>query len=227
MAYMKIGILHIPSLDENASLHVRRLLHERVTNAIVVLENHAGHQRYWIEEVLARWCDEEELDVILTIGATMPAPGPSGKETAPEATMAVIERQLPGLSEAMRAEAQVQTDLALLDRSVAGIRGRTLIVNLPAGASPAYLFLAAVVDLFTAVHDYLNESSDAPFLADLLMFDAEGNDDVLTRLPSADSERAGSSDLPRGLSEREFAAFLERSRSRPPAEDDSPDDSRG
>ena len=93
---------------------------------------------------LRRWCDEEELDLVLTVGGTMPAPGPSGRQIVPDAAAEVAERSLPGLGEAMRAYAQETTDLALIERSAAVIRGRTLILNLPDGAGPATLFLEAV-----------------------------------------------------------------------------------
>lgn len=72
------------------------------------------------------------MDLILTIGGTAPAPGPSALEITPEATSAVLERPLPGLPEAMRSAMGKKTPLAFLDRSVAGVRGRTVILNLPA-----------------------------------------------------------------------------------------------
>lgn len=80
-----------------------------------------------IKDTLIHWADETGLDLILTTGGTGFAP----RDVTPEATKAVIERETPGLTEAMRAESLKVTPHAMLSRAVAGIRGRTLIVNLP------------------------------------------------------------------------------------------------
>jgi len=80
-----------------------------------------------IHQILVDWADMGELDVILTTGGTGFAP----RDVTPEATRAVIEREAPGLAEAMRAASLKITSHAMLSRIVAGIRKRTLIVNLP------------------------------------------------------------------------------------------------
>jgi molybdenum cofactor synthesis domain-containing protein len=80
-----------------------------------------------IRATLIEWADSGEIDVILTTGGTGFAP----RDITPEATRAVIERDAPGLAETMRAESLKKTPHAMLSRAVAGIRGRTLIVNLP------------------------------------------------------------------------------------------------
>ncbi|MEP7356693.1 MAG: MogA/MoaB family molybdenum cofactor biosynthesis protein [Anaerolineales bacterium] len=80
-----------------------------------------------IRDTLAAWCDKGGLDVILTTGGTGFAP----RDVTPEATRAVIEREAPGIAEAMRAASLALTPHAMLSRAVCGIRGRTLIVNLP------------------------------------------------------------------------------------------------
>ncbi len=80
-----------------------------------------------IRDTLAEWCDRGDLDVVFTTGGTGFAP----RDVTPEATRAVIEREAPGLAEAMRAAALAITPHAMLSRAVCGIRGRTLIVNLP------------------------------------------------------------------------------------------------
>ncbi len=80
-----------------------------------------------IQSTLIVWCDELGLDLILTTGGTGFAP----RDVTPEATRAVIARQTPGLVEAMRAASLRITPHAMLSRAVAGIRGQTLIVNLP------------------------------------------------------------------------------------------------
>lgn len=84
-------------------------------------------EREAIAGTLAAWCDAGGLDVIFTTGGTGFAP----RDVTPEATRQVIERETPGLAEAMRAASLAVTPHAMLSRAVCGIRGRTLIVNLP------------------------------------------------------------------------------------------------
>jgi molybdenum cofactor synthesis domain-containing protein len=76
---------------------------------------------------LRTWADEERLDLILTSGGT----GLSPRDVTPEATLAVVDRLVPGMAEAMRQAGLAHTPMAMLSRAVAGVRGRTLIVNLP------------------------------------------------------------------------------------------------
>ncbi len=80
-----------------------------------------------IEPVLMRLADEAQLDLVLTTGGTGLAP----RDVTPEATLAVIERAAPGIAELLRLEGYRHTPLAVLSRGVAGIRGQTLIINLP------------------------------------------------------------------------------------------------
>lgn len=80
-----------------------------------------------IRDVLMDWSDGGGVDIILTTGGT----GFALRDVTPEATRAVIQREAPGLAEVMRAESLKKTPHAMLSRSIAGIRGRTLIVNLP------------------------------------------------------------------------------------------------
>lgn len=84
-------------------------------------------ERELIETILVEWADVSKVDLILTTGGT----GFSPRDVTPEATQAVIERQAPGLAEAMRSQGLKKTPHAMLSRAVAGIRGTTLIVNLP------------------------------------------------------------------------------------------------
>jgi molybdopterin adenylyltransferase len=84
-------------------------------------------ERLRIEEVLRRLCDEERCQLVLTTGGTGPAP----RDVTPEATRAVLERELPGFGEIMRVQSFAKVPTAILSRSTAGTRGSTLIVNLP------------------------------------------------------------------------------------------------
>lgn len=80
-----------------------------------------------IQETLIHYADDEGVDVVVTTGGT----GLTPRDQTPEATMAVIDREVPGLAEVLRFEGHRKTPLAVISRGVAGIRGRTLIVNLP------------------------------------------------------------------------------------------------
>jgi molybdopterin adenylyltransferase len=80
-----------------------------------------------IASALAEMADQQHLDVVFTTGGTGLAP----RDVSPQATLAVIDYQVPGLAEAMRAAGRAKTPYAVLSRQVAGVRGRTLIINLP------------------------------------------------------------------------------------------------
>lgn len=80
-----------------------------------------------VDERIRRYCDEDALDLVLTSGGT----GCTPEDTVPELTQRLIEREVPGIIEAMRSYGQDRTPYAMFSRGYAGIRGRTLIVNLP------------------------------------------------------------------------------------------------
>jgi molybdenum cofactor synthesis domain-containing protein len=76
---------------------------------------------------LIDWADGGEVDIILTTGGT----GLSRRDVTPEATLSVIDKEVPGIAEAMRAKSLEKTPMAVLSRAVAGLRGQCLIINLP------------------------------------------------------------------------------------------------
>ena len=80
-----------------------------------------------IVRLLVEWCDEAVADLILTTGGT----GLTARDVTPEATRAVLEKEAPGIAEAIRASAVPSFPRAMLSRGLAGVRQRTLIVNLP------------------------------------------------------------------------------------------------
>lgn len=84
-------------------------------------------ERSIISQELIRLCDSCSCDLILTSGGT----GLSPRDWTPEATLDIIHRQVPGIPEALRAASMTITPRAMLSRAVAGIRGSTLIINLP------------------------------------------------------------------------------------------------
>ena len=89
---------------------------------VLIPDDHAT-----IEATLRRLCDEEACELVLTTGGTGPAP----RDVTPEATRAVLDRELPGFGEIMRVMSFDKVPTAILSRSTAGTRGRTLVVNLP------------------------------------------------------------------------------------------------
>ena len=80
-----------------------------------------------IAAVLRRWADETKISLVLTTGGT----GMTSRDVTPEATLEVFDRQAPGFAEAMRAGSLAKTPHAMISRAVSGIRGRTLIINMP------------------------------------------------------------------------------------------------
>lgn len=110
-----------------------------------------------IAAALVHWTDALRLDLILTTGGTGFAP----RDVTPEATLAVVERLAPGLAEAMRAESLRVTKHALLSRAVAGIRGRTLIVNLPGSPKGAVENLVVLLPVLPHAIELLREAPDA------------------------------------------------------------------
>jgi len=106
-----------------------------------------------IAQRLRECADGAGLDLVVTTGGTGFAP----RDVTPEATRQVIERDAPGLAELMRAESLRITPLAALSRSVCGIRGRTLIVNLPGSVRGARENLQAIVRLLPHAITLLRE----------------------------------------------------------------------
>jgi molybdopterin-guanine dinucleotide biosynthesis protein MobB len=93
-----------------------------------------------IETTLRTWADSGDLDLIVTCGGT----GVSPRDVTPDATRRVIDREIPGFGEEMRRTSSVITPHALISRAIAGIRGETLIINLPGSPKGAIENLAAV-----------------------------------------------------------------------------------
>ncbi|HKJ39178.1 MAG TPA: MogA/MoaB family molybdenum cofactor biosynthesis protein [Anaerolineales bacterium] len=110
-----------------------------------------------IRQVLIEWADSSTLDVILTTGGT----GFSPRDVTPEATRAVIDREAPGLAEAMRAESLKITPHAMLSRIVTGIRKKTLIVNLPGSPKGAVENLQVVLPVLPHAVQLLKEDPDS------------------------------------------------------------------
>ncbi len=109
-----------------------------------------------IRRVLRLWADREGLDLILTNGGT----GLSPRDHTPEATREVLEKEAPGIAELMRLAGLKQTPLAALSRGVAGVRGRTLIVNLPGSPKAAADSLAAILPVLPHAVEIISGRSE-------------------------------------------------------------------
>jgi len=94
-----------------------------------------------IAEKLVNWADRDNLDVVITTGGT----GLTPRDVTPEATLAVVDRIVPGFAEAMRAESLKKTPHAMLSRAVVGTRGQCLIVNLPGSPGAVRECLAVIL----------------------------------------------------------------------------------
>jgi molybdopterin adenylyltransferase len=115
-----------------------------------------------IAEAMRNLANSGEVSVVLTTGGT----GVALRDVTPEATRSVIEREIPGLGELMRSEGRKFTSKAMLSRGLAGVRGRTLIVNLPGSPKGAVESLDAIAKLIPHVVDLLEgrtaHDSDVP-----------------------------------------------------------------
>lgn len=107
---------------------------------------------------VAALADSNEVAAIFTTGGTGVAP----RDVTPEATRRVLDREIPGLAELMRAEGRKSTPLAALSRAVAGARGRTLIVNLPGSPQGALESLNAIVEMAPHILDLLRGDTEHP-----------------------------------------------------------------
>lgn len=86
-----------------------------------------------IVALLTEWTDQENLDLIVTTGGT----GLSPRDVTPQATLKVIDYEIPGMAEAMRMQSLQKTPHAMVSRAVAGVRGQTMIINLPGSPKAA------------------------------------------------------------------------------------------
>ena len=143
---LRVGILTVSDrgyrgeYEDQSGPLIREIVSEQL-GATVELEAIVPDSLLVIQGTLVVWCDEVGLDLILTTGGTGFAP----RDVTPEATRAVIQRETSGLTEAMRAASLRVTPHAMLSRAVAGIRGQTLIVNLPGSPKAARENLEAIL----------------------------------------------------------------------------------
>ena len=128
---IKVGVL---TISDKGSIGEREDLSGKVIEEAVKKIN--GEVKYYqiipdemdiIQEELIKAVDKLHLDLILTTGGT----GLAKRDVTPEATLAIIEKEVPGISEIIRSESFKKTNRAILSRGIAGIRKKSLIINLP------------------------------------------------------------------------------------------------
>jgi molybdopterin adenylyltransferase len=106
---------------------IERVLRETLGADHTFLARLIPDDRALIAATLRALCDDERCDLVVTTGGTGPAP----RDVTPEATRDILDRELPGFGEAMRAVSFAKVPTAILSRAIAGTRGRTLLINLP------------------------------------------------------------------------------------------------
>ncbi len=139
--------------EDRSGPEIERVFSEHDTGDIDWVRVVMPDDRQEIEALLRKLCDEDGCDLVLTTGGT----GPSQRDVTPEATKAVIERELPGFGEVMRMRSFDKVPTAILSRSTAGTRGRSLIVNLPGNPKAIGECLPLVMPAIREALKHLNE----------------------------------------------------------------------
>uniref|UniRef100_A0AAV2K9Y7 Gephyrin n=1 Tax=Knipowitschia caucasica TaxID=637954 RepID=A0AAV2K9Y7_KNICA len=150
--------------EDRSGVNLKDLVHDpSLLGGMIVAYKIVPDEIDDIKDTLVDWCDEKELNLILTTGGTGFAP----RDVTPEATKEVIEREAPGMSLAMLMGSLNVTPLGMLSRPVCGIRGKTLIINLPGskkGSQECFQFilpaLPHAIDLLRDAVVRVKEASD-------------------------------------------------------------------
>ena len=155
---ISIGVLTISDSGakgarEDTSGERIRAMVTQLTEAVLSAGAIIPDEREQIEATLREWSDEKQVNLILTTGGTGLAP----RDVTPEATKAVIEREAPGIAEAMRAFSLQQTPFGMLSRGVAGTRGHTLIINLPGSPKAVQECLECILPVLPHAVNLLTE----------------------------------------------------------------------
>lgn len=206
------SILHYPKLDDGFSSFLLDVLSGLSGLRVLIHEELqvSGHQ-YVVEEAMRRQCDEEEVDWLLSVGGTWPAPGPLSQQVVPGATRSVLERPLPGLPPWLRAQALAQgLTGAALEAGEAGIRGRTLIMNLPDDRQLAAIYLETAARCLVPLLQMVQGSAPADALKGLVSGAAATTDNSVD---DSGLEARGTPGPHPSLRAEDFEDFLKRRRS--------------
>ena len=126
----------------------------KTIDAVVSFYEIIPDEKELIQEKLIDYCNN--VDLIITTGGT----GLSPRDVAPDATLDVIEKEIPGIAEAMRMAGLKKTNRAMLSRAVAGIRGKTLIINLPGSPKAVKEGLEAIMDVIPHAVEKIKGSTE-------------------------------------------------------------------
>jgi len=154
-----IGVLTISdsgavgARQDTSGENIRAMVTAQLTGAVISAGAIIPDKRDVIEGTLCEWSDEKQLNLILTTGGTGLAP----RDVTPEATLAVLDREAPGIAEAMRATSLQHTPFGMLSRSVAGTRGSTLIINLPGSPKAVRECLECILPILPHAINLLTE----------------------------------------------------------------------
>lgn len=168
----KIGIVTVSDrasqgvYEDRGGPAIRDYLAEILTSPFEVDARIIPDERPVIEQTLKALCDEARCCLVVTTGGT----GPAARDVTPEATLAVCEKEMPGFGELMRKVSLEKVPTAILSRQTAGIRGQTLIINLPGQPKAIRECLSAVfpaipycVDLLSGPYLTTDESKLVAF----------------------------------------------------------------
>ncbi|XP_007545524.1 gephyrin b isoform X4 [Poecilia latipinna] len=173
---IRVGVLTVSDscfrnlAEDRSGINLKDLVHDpSLLGGMIVAYKIVPDEIDEIKETLVDWCDEKELNLILTTGGTGFAP----RDVTPEATKEVIEREAPGMSLAMLMGSLNVTPLGMLSRPVCGIRGKTLIINLPGskkGSQECFQFILPALphaidllrDAVVKVKEVVDELEDLP-----------------------------------------------------------------
>jgi molybdopterin adenylyltransferase len=161
MPMFTAGILTISDKGASGERHDKsgEVIREVLSGMDVLIGHYqiVPDERALIAQTLANWADEGNIDVLLTTGGT----GLTPRDVTPEATLSVIDREVPGFAEAMRADSLKKTPMAMLSRAVVGTRARCLIVNLPGSPKAVRECLAVILPALShAVETLRGEAGD-------------------------------------------------------------------